>query len=104
MAQFDIYRNPAPSKGQYPFLLDVQSDILTGLQLRVVVPLAKQSDIHGPLLQGLLQVLDVNGVPLVMLTPMLAAIDRSGLGEPVASVARQRSEIISALDMLFTGA
>lgn len=104
MAQFDIYRNRAASKGQYPFLLDVQSDILTGLQLRVVVPLAKQSEMRGPLLRGLLQVLDVNGVPLVMLTPMLAAIDRASLSEPVASALPQRAEIIAALDMLFTGA
>ncbi len=104
MAQFDVYRNRAASKGQYPYLLDVQSDILAGLQLRVVVPLAKQGEIHGPLLRVLLQVLDINGEPWVMLTPMLAAIDRSTLGEPVGSATRQRAEILAALDMLVTGA
>ena len=28
MAQFDVHRNPAPSRTRVPFLLDVQADLL----------------------------------------------------------------------------
>jgi toxin CcdB len=41
MAQFDVCRNPNPASARrIPYLLDVQSDLLSGLATRVVVPLA----------------------------------------------------------------
>jgi toxin CcdB len=40
VAQFAVYRNKSPrSKSTYPFLVDVQSDLLDELQTRVVIPL-----------------------------------------------------------------
>lgn len=42
MPQFDVYRNRNPrSRRSIPYLLDVQSDLLTALSTRVVVPLIK---------------------------------------------------------------
>jgi len=39
MAQFDVYPNPEPSQqGKIPFLLDLQCDLLQGLNTTVVVP------------------------------------------------------------------
>jgi len=39
--QFDIYRNPSSRmREQYPFVVDVQSDLLGSLATRMVVPLA----------------------------------------------------------------
>ena len=42
MTQFTVYRNKNPrSRATFPYLLDVQSDLLDGLQTRVVIPLTK---------------------------------------------------------------
>jgi toxin CcdB len=42
MSQFTVHKNKNPkSKSAFPYLLDVQSDLLADLQTRVVVPLAK---------------------------------------------------------------
>jgi toxin CcdB len=42
MALFTIYRNKnARTKTTFPFLVDVQSDLLEDLQTRVVIPLSK---------------------------------------------------------------
>ena len=39
--QFDIYENPSPRmRDVYPFVVDVQSNLLSALATRMVVPLA----------------------------------------------------------------
>ncbi len=38
MARFDVHRN-ATDNPDVPYLLDIQSDLLSGLRSRVVVPL-----------------------------------------------------------------
>ena len=38
MARFDVYRNSGPHTDAVPYLLDVQSDLLYGLETRVAVP------------------------------------------------------------------
>jgi len=38
--QFDVYRNPSlRMREQYPFVVDVQSDLLGSLATRMVVPI-----------------------------------------------------------------
>ena len=39
MARFDVYPNPGSHAATTPYLLDVQSDLLDGLDSRMVVPL-----------------------------------------------------------------
>ena len=44
MAQFDVYANQNPNTNkEVPYLLDVQADILSSLETRVIVPLIVQS-------------------------------------------------------------
>ena len=39
--QFDVYDNPSPRmREHYPFVVDIQSDLLGSLATRMVVPLA----------------------------------------------------------------
>jgi hypothetical protein len=38
-ARFDVYANPGARAAAAPFLLDVQSDLLDGLDSRMVIPL-----------------------------------------------------------------
>lgn len=102
MAQFDVYRNPGADSRRFPYLLDVQSDLLSGVATRVVVPLARLADYVKPT-RRLHPVLNVDGKDTVMLTPDLAGVLRSELGPKVGSLADRRDEIVAALDFLFQG-
>ena len=50
MARFDVYANTGGHADTTPYLLDVQSDLLDGLDSRVVIPLRNRS-LSGVLLQ-----------------------------------------------------
>lgn len=104
MAQFSVYRNPnTQTRARYPFLLDVQSDLLETLGTRVVVPLCPTSAIEGRPVGTLMPTFVVEGKRYVMLTPQLAGIERKLLGTEVAVLSAHRNEIVAALDLLLTG-
>jgi toxin CcdB len=100
MAQFDVFRNPRG--GAYPLLLDVQSNLLAPLATRVVVPLAPLKK-YGKPLSRLNPTARVQGVEYVLVFQELAAVPRSVLGRPRGSLTSRRSELIAAVDLLFTG-
>ncbi len=103
MAQFEVYRNPNKASAQaVPFLLDVQSDFLSGFSTRVVVPLAPTESV-GKSAQRLHPQFQIDGVRMVMMTELLAAAPALALGASVISLASQRDDIIAALDFLITG-
>ena len=103
MARFDVYRNPVRERAKRtPFLLDVQSDFLEGIDTRVVVPLRALDVVEHPMAR-LNPVLAIDGVKAVMDTSQLAGYPRAALKRPVASLAGQRFEIQNALDFLFSG-
>lgn len=103
MAQFDVYLNPnADTRNAIPFLLDVQSDLLDTLATRVVAPLFLAEEM-GLAAKHLNPQFKVKGVAVVMSTAELAGISIRALGDKVASLKNKRDEIISALDLLFTG-
>ena len=103
MAQFEVYRNPNKASAQaVPFLLDVQSDFLSGFSTRVVVPLAPTGSV-GKSAQRLHPQFQIGGAGMVMMTELLAAVPKRALGVSVTSLAPQRDEIIAALDFLITG-
>ena len=100
MAQFDVHRNlNEATKRAVPYLLDLQSNLLTDLATRVVVPL-----MHAPRFKIRLQRLNptftIEGVKVVLSTAELAAIDCRNLGERVDSLETARTEIIGAFDFI----
>ncbi len=104
MAQFTVHRNPNPeSKALYPFLLDVQSDLISSLGTRVVVPLCLASAMKGKLIKTLMPVFEIDGKQYAMLTPQLAGVAKKQIGVKVADLAHHRGEIVAALDLLITG-
>lgn len=104
MSQFSVHVNLNPaSRGAYPFLLDVQSELLDGLSTRVVVPLAPSGARRGPPLARLMPVLRIDGADYVMLTPQLAGIPARHLGYEVENLVNSRPEIVAALDLLVSG-
>ncbi|TAJ80353.1 MAG: plasmid maintenance protein CcdB [Gallionellaceae bacterium] len=103
MAQFDVYLNPnADMRDAIPFLLDVQAELLDRLTTRVVVPLVVAEEMTMPAKQ-LNPQFKIKGIAVVMSTSELAGVPIRALGDKVVSLKNKRDEIITALDMLFTG-
>lgn len=104
MARFDVYPNTGPYAADVPYLLDVQSELLQGLETRVVVPLRRRDRFPSTNIpERLSPVFEIAGVPCLMETPKLAAVPLKLLKKPVASLAQQQQTISRALDFLFHG-
>jgi toxin CcdB len=104
MAQFDVYRNRnAASRSRFPYLLDVQADILESLATRVVVPLAPAASARAKAVDVLMPRVKVDGKEFIAVVPQLAGISAAELGPRVTSVASDRAAFIAALDLLVTG-
>lgn len=99
--QFDVHKDRAGSR--YPLLLDVQADLLAQLDTRVVVPLAPKRTFKATPLRIVNPVLKIDGTEYVAVFQELAAIAKADLGAVKASAVPYRSELIAALDFLFTG-
>ena len=104
MAQFSVHKNKnAKTRSAYPYLVDVQSDLLRDLRTRVVVPLAKFTALSKKPINSLTPVVEVEGQKYIMMVPQLAGIATSDLGEEVASLAQRRHDVVAAIDFLVTG-
>lgn len=104
MAQFSVHKNKNPkTRGAYPFLVNVQSDLLQDLRTRVVVPLVKQTAVGKKPIKDLTPIVEVEGQKFLLLIPQLAGIAANDLGAQVASVVSSRDAIVAALDFLITG-
>lgn len=100
MAQFDIYKNNnLESAPEFPYLLDIQSDILSGLETRVVIPLS--TNIKA--IKHLNPEFEIDKKIYVLITQDLAGVHKSVLGEKCGSLQESRSEIISAIDFMVSG-
>lgn len=96
MGQFDVHRL---ADG---LVLDCQSDLLSHLASRLVVPLIPKSDAPTPV-RRLNPVFRIEGVDHVMMTETSAAVRTKQLGPVVASLAHRSFEITNAFDVLISG-
>ena len=101
MAQFDIYKNPRG--GTYPLLLDVQADVMTQLETRVVVPLVPRDRYKVPPIGRAIPVATFAGAEYVLVVPLLAAIPKTSLAKPIGALVSRRAAVVTALDLLFAG-
>jgi toxin CcdB len=104
MARFDVYANPGRHANTTPYLLDVQSDLLYGLDSRMVIPLRSLK--HFPkvkLSPRLTPVLTIEGDDFLLETPKMGAVPRQALKSPVTSLGPEQDQITAALDFLFHG-
>ena len=98
MARFDVYANP----GSAGYVLDVQADLLSALNTRIVVPLMPAHAAPSP--AGRLNPrFQIGDEAHLMVTQFMAAIPRVVLGRPVTNLADQDAEIMAALDMVLVG-
>lgn len=104
MTQFAVYRNKSQrSRAAFPYLLDVQSDLLDGLQTRVVIPLTKAAALTRKPVAHLMPLVEFDGDTYVLMTPQLAGIARKELGPRAGSLAERRDTIVAAMDFLLSG-
>jgi toxin CcdB len=104
MAQFDIHENADPrSRERTPYLIDLQTEILSELATRVVAPVRPRAEHEHTIISRLHPIISVNGVEHVVAVSELAAIPVSLLGPPVASARSERTAITGATDLLLTG-
>ncbi|MDI5892328.1 CcdB family protein [Halomonas rhizosphaerae] len=104
MAQFNAYenRNPA-SRERYPYLLDIQSDLLEELCTTVVVPLCPATQAESVRMTYLNPIIEIDGERYIALTQELAGIERKRLGRAVHDLGMNRDRIMAAIDFLMTG-
>jgi len=98
MSKYDVFLNPSGDG----FLLDVQTDLLSDLNTRVVVPLLQTSVAPKPAAR-LNPVFEFNGEPLAMVTQFMAAVPTSILKSPVGKLDEEFERVTTAIDMLMQG-
>ena len=101
MAQFDVHRNLS-GDDRVPFLLDVQSPVLSALKTRVVIPVVPLSEYPVPM-SRVNPVVEIAGVAYVLATTELAGAPANLLGEIEASLTDKSHDIVNAIDFLHQG-
>ena len=105
MPQFSVYQNlNQATRARFPLLLDVQTDLLSGIATRIVVPLcpatsaARRSAMHA-----VAPICRVDGKDYVVVMPQLAGVLASDLGPRVGDLSKDRAMLLEALDFLTRG-
>ena len=104
MRQFDVYANPSQSTRKvYPFILDIQSDVISAIATRIVVPLGSKAHFRNEGMKVLTPIVSYEGEDLLLLIPQIASMPAKSLKKPIGSLSHLRGEIIAALDFAITG-
>jgi toxin CcdB len=103
VARFDVYPNPiAADRSDFPFVLEIQSDLLYRFAERVCVPLAAAGAFPG-MTERLNPTITVIDQPVHLHPLGIAVFLVQELRQPVTSAKAQALEIDIALDMLLKG-
>ena len=104
MAQWDVYANPvARAQDEIPYLVVVQSDLLSALPTRVVVPLSRSAVRARGLPDRMAPRVEVVGETLVPKPHEAGPIAARALGRPVGNLKAASFVIIDALDAVISG-
>ena len=84
-----------------PYVLDLQNNLLSDLNTRLVAPLQRRSSVNSAeIIDELMPVLSIGGEEFVLFTQEAAAYPLKGLGHAVADLTSQSSILTNALDRL----
>jgi len=100
---FSIHRNNSASSVHYPFIIDVQSELLSGLETRLAIPLVPSTELTGGAIKNLNPAIAIGDVRYFVLTQQVAAVPKAVLGERLDNVEVDRGRILSSIDFLITG-
>lgn len=96
--RFHVYPNPSGNG----FLVNVQSDLLSSLNTRMVIPLMPPGEAPKPA-NILNPLFEIGGEPYVMVTQYMAAFPASTLKNEVSNAYFRQDDVFAALDLLFHG-
>ena len=86
-----------------PFVLDIQSRLLSAMGTRVVAPVVARRRLASAVVERLNPCIWIDGVEHVVVMQQLFAIDSHALGRSVVDLGAQSHPIVAALDTLISG-
>ena len=100
MAQFSVYKNEnSKTNKEYPYLLNVQSDVLSSLHTCMVAPLS----LTLKPIKHLNPSFEIEGRIVFMSTAQLAGIDRANLNKEITNLEHLKRDIVDAIDFMIVG-
>jgi toxin CcdB len=104
VAQWDVYANPSiKARADFPFLVDVQNNLLSDLSTRFVVPLAADAAADPRLPRRLSPAFEIKGQRVLAVPFEAGPVDSSVLRRPVVSLRDQAHLLTDALDTVISG-
>lgn len=104
MPQFDVYSNPSrTTKEAYPYLVDIQNEVIDELATRLVVPLTAVSMKPTMFMKKLTPEINFDGRNYMFMTQQLTSIPKEKLKDPVGTLKSARELLIDAIDFAITG-
>jgi toxin CcdB len=102
--QYDVYANPsAKSAEAFPYLVDIQSDLLSALATRMVVPLAVRLTAASDIPQRLCPIMVLASNDFVLVPYQTAPLLKTQLKKKVGTVRDHASAIVAAIDAVVSG-
>ncbi len=98
MARFHVYR----MKQDGTLVLVVQSDLLSSLQTRAVVPLVARGEL-SPVIARLNPDFQIEGRFYTMATQFVGVVSLSEFGSDILDLTHHADMIVDAMDFLFQG-
>lgn len=103
MAQCDVFLNEAvETRASTPYLLDLQADLLSGLDTRLVAPLMRREFLRERI-RRLHPEFEIDGEILVLATHLAAAIRKSELRKLKTNLSHWREVVVNAIDVIVSG-
>lgn len=101
--QFIAYDNPnKATRKAYPYLLDIQSPLLSHLGTTVVIPLVPAAAI-GQTITKLNPLVSLDGMAHAVMTQQISGYERKLLTKPRFDLREHRAEILAAIDFVLIG-
>lgn len=101
MRQFDVCAPTFRTPPDAPYLIVLQSDLLSGLRTTIAAPLRRRHPKEN--FTRLTPRVQVEGEEFLLSVTEVAYVPVQSLGRVAANLSADRERIIAALDMLFTG-
>lgn len=100
--QYVIYRN-TNKNSDYPYLVDVQSEIIGELNSRIVIPLLPVNRLKNKQVKRLNPIIQVEGEEFLVMAHEMASVRTSMMGERVMDARAYRQLIKDSIDFIFDG-
>lgn len=104
MSQFILYVNKDKGSNKtYPYFVDVQNNLMSQLNYRLLIPLSPISKVKDKVAKKLCPIIHIDDSDFILVTNQMTTVPKSILKTEVDSLDSYRYQIIDAIDMLITG-